>query len=143
VNEHVTAPFPRSPARLDASLGGPDADQASWARLIRQARCADSEVDADQWFPVSADAETARREAADAIAVCQACPVRSLCMALSLRHWDIGQHGIWGGLVAADRASLRQQLLTHTATSLWYSRDAGGALGGGRAVPSGVACGRD
>ena len=29
---------------------------------------------------------------------------------LSLRHWDIGQHGTWGGLVAADRAWLRRRL---------------------------------
>ena len=25
---------------------------------------------------------------------------------LALRHWDVGQHGVWGGLVAADRAYL-------------------------------------
>jgi hypothetical protein len=33
--------------------------------------------------------------------------VRGHCLTLSLRHWDIGQHGVWGGLVAADRARLR------------------------------------
>jgi hypothetical protein len=27
--------------------------------------------------------------------------------ALSLRHWDIGQHGVWGGLVPAERGALR------------------------------------
>jgi hypothetical protein len=36
--------------------------------------------------------------------------VRGQCLALSLRHWDIGQHGVWGGLVAADRAQLRARL---------------------------------
>src|SRR5216683_4742939 len=30
-------------------------------------------------------------------------------LALSLRHWDIGQHGVWGGLVAAERAALRRR----------------------------------
>ena len=91
---------------------GPDTDLARWAQLIRQARCADSGVDADQWFPVSTNAESAVREAADALAVCRSCQVRSLCLALSLLHWDVGQYGVCGGLVAADRASLRRQLLT-------------------------------
>ncbi len=49
----------------------------------------------------------ARQEAAAAIAVCSTCLVRGQCLALALRHWDIGQHGVWGGLVAADRAQLR------------------------------------
>ena len=80
-------------------------DRMLWAQLIRHARCAGSGLDPDQWFPASADPDSARREAAAALAVCTACPVRSQCLALSLRHWDIGQHGIWGGLVAADRAA--------------------------------------
>lgn len=29
---------------------------------------------------------------------------------LSLRHWDTGQHGVWGGLVPAERAALRRRL---------------------------------
>jgi hypothetical protein len=32
--------------------------------------------------------------------------VRGHCLALSLQRWDIDQHGVWGGLVAADRARL-------------------------------------
>ena len=95
--------------RAWASLGL--ADRASWAQVITAARCADANVDADEWFPVSAQPETARREAAAAIAVCDACPVRSQCLSLSLRHWGIGQHGIWGGLVPAERAALRRQRL--------------------------------
>jgi len=35
--------------------------------------------------------------------------VRTQCLELSLRHWDIGQHGVWGGLVPADRAALRRR----------------------------------
>jgi hypothetical protein len=109
----VLGPGPRDQAPLSV-LGpgrGPDADRALWARLVRQARCADSSLDADQWFPVSNNAESAVGEAADAIAVCRSCRVRSLCLALSLRHWDVGQYGVWGGLVAADRARLRRRLL--------------------------------
>jgi hypothetical protein len=87
----------------------PFTDQAPWAQVIRHARCADSSLDPDQWFPVSVDTDKARREAATAIAVCTACQVRAQCLELSLRHWDIGQHGVWGGLVAAERAALRRR----------------------------------
>jgi Transcription factor WhiB len=84
----------------------PCTDRALWMRVIRHARCAGSSLEPDQWFPVSVEIDKARREAAAAIAVCTTCLVRTECLALSLRHWDIGQHGIWGGLVAAERAAL-------------------------------------
>ena len=96
---HATSPVPEPPT-----------DQALWARVARSARCADGVLDPDEWFPVSERARVARQEAAAAIAVCAACPVRGECLALSLRHWDIGRHGVWGGLVAADRAHLRARL---------------------------------
>ena len=86
---------------------GPWIDHAAWAQLVRDARCTDSRLDPDQWFPISADADNARREAAAAISICATCLVRTQCLAFSLRHWDIGKHGIWGGLVAAERAALR------------------------------------
>jgi hypothetical protein len=86
-------------------------DGALAAEVARKARCADGTVDPDEWFPVSTEAEAARREAARAIAICTACPVRAACLELSLRHWTIGQHGVWGGLVAADRAALRRRWL--------------------------------
>ena len=82
-------------------------DDALWARVARQARCADSGFDPDQWYPVSIEPAQARHEAAAAIAVCTSCPVRAQCLELSLRHWDIGQHGVWGGLVPDDRAQIR------------------------------------
>jgi hypothetical protein len=63
----------------------------------------------DDWFPVSPEPEIARLEADAAIAICMACPVRPRCLELSLRHRDIGQHGIWGGLVPAERAELRRR----------------------------------
>ena len=37
------------------------------------------------------------------------CPTWAQCLELSLRHWDTGQHGVWGGLVATDRAHLRRR----------------------------------
>jgi hypothetical protein len=61
--------------------------------------------------PRQHEADAARREAAGAIAICTACPVRGACLELSPRHWTIGQHGVWGGLVAADRAALRRRWL--------------------------------
>jgi hypothetical protein len=87
----------------------PFPDRALWARVIRYARCADSTLDPDQWFPVSAEADKARHEAAAAITVCTTCLVRTQCLELSLRHWDIGQHGVWAGLVPTDRAALRRR----------------------------------
>jgi WhiB family transcriptional regulator, redox-sensing transcriptional regulator len=96
-------------------MAGPSADQALWARVIRHARCADGSHDPDQWFPVSVEIEKARHEAAAAIAVCSSCPVRAQCLALSLRHWDIGQHGVWGGLVPPERAALRRLMRAHMA----------------------------
>lgn len=96
---------PPDPLRTGAAV-----DHGLWAQVTRYARCADSRLDPDQWFPVSMDPAGARQEAALAIAVCAICPVRGECLALSLRHWDIGRHGVWGGLVAADRARLRRGL---------------------------------
>jgi hypothetical protein len=96
-------------------VAGPFTDQALWARVIRHARCADGTHDPEQWFPVSVQIQKPRHEAAAAIAVCAICPVRARCLVLSLRHWDIGQHGIWGGLVAAERAAVRRLLRAHMA----------------------------
>ena len=95
---------------LAGRMPGRRAGPASWALVIRYAQCSDSGLDPDQWFPVSADPGQARQEAAAAIAVCTDCQVRGQCLELSLRHWDIGQYGVWGGLVAADRARLRRRL---------------------------------
>jgi hypothetical protein len=69
-----------------------------------------------QWFPVSTGARQARHEAAAAIAICNSCLVRTRCLALSLQHWDIGKHGVWGGLVAPERARLRRRVPGSAAT---------------------------
>jgi WhiB family redox-sensing transcriptional regulator len=97
-------------ADLSPPTPSPPAGQPLWALLIRHARCADADLDPDQWFPVSSEAGKARREAAAALAVCNSCPVRAECLALSLQHWEIGQHGVWGGLVAPERARLRRRI---------------------------------
>jgi len=99
-------------SNLPVPVPGPVTDYGLWAQVVRYARCADSGLDPDGWFPVSIEPTTARHEAAAAIAVCSTCLVRVQCLALSLQHWDVGQHGIWGGLVTADRARLRHLLLT-------------------------------
>jgi hypothetical protein len=95
-----------SPGRM-ASPVLASTDQALWDRVARYARCADGGLDPDEWFPISADEGMARQQAAAAIAVCTTCPVHGQCLALSLRHWGVGQHGVWGGQVAAARARLR------------------------------------
>lgn len=110
-SEPATPTLERATARQPyLPVPGPFADQASWARVVRRARCADGSLDPDQWFPVSAEIGKARQEAAAAIALCTTCLVRAQCLALSLRHWDIGQYGVWGGLVAAERAALRRRV---------------------------------
>jgi Transcription factor WhiB len=105
----VHAPHEATARQRYLLVTGPFTDQSSWARVIRRARCADGSLDPDQWFPVSAEAGKARQEAAAAIPVCTTCLVRVQCLALSLRHWDIGQHGVWGGLVAAECAAIRRR----------------------------------
>ena len=102
-----------SPADHMASMPGRLTQPALWALVIRHAQCSVSDLDPDQWFPVSADPRQARQEAAAAIAICTTCPVRRHCLTLSLRRWDIGQHGVWGGLIAADRARLRGRTRLH------------------------------
>ena len=114
-------PMPADPGPTAHTLNGaaarlpcppppvPFLDQALWARVIRYARCADSTLDPDQWFPVSAGADKARHEAAAAITVCSNCLVSTQSLELSLRLWDIGQHGVWGGLVAAERSAMRRR----------------------------------
>jgi WhiB family transcriptional regulator, redox-sensing transcriptional regulator len=84
-------------------------------RVYRQARCASSCLDPDEWFPIALDVAKARDQAANAIAICADCPVRPDCLELSLRHpFDIGAYGVWGGLVEGERRALRRQWLAGT-----------------------------
>jgi WhiB family redox-sensing transcriptional regulator len=90
-------------------------DRELAGRVYRQARCAGSRLDPDEWFPVALDVAKARDQAANAIAICDDCPVRAYCLELSLRHpGDIGAYGVWGGLVEGERRALRRQWLAGT-----------------------------
>ena len=86
-----------------------------WLIVTARAPCARVGVDPDQWYPVSAPAAEARREAAGALVVCTGCVVGMHCLELSLRYWTVGQHGIWGGTVPAERAALRRELIERQA----------------------------
>jgi hypothetical protein len=87
-------------------------------RVYRQARCAGSRVDPDEWFPITEDVDKARHQAAGAIAVCAACPVRPDCLELSLRYASgIGAYGVWGGLVEEERRLLRRRWLAGTSVT--------------------------
>ena len=82
-------------------------DRILWLLVDEQGACSTSGLSPDDWYPVSAPAEAARREAAAAIAVCSGCRVREECLELALRNWAVGQHGVWGGTVPAERERLR------------------------------------
>ncbi len=65
----------------------------------------------EAWYPPYPDegeltAEVRAAEREHAAGLCQSCPVRTECLALS---WDIGSHGahgVWGGLPARDRRAV-------------------------------------
>jgi WhiB family redox-sensing transcriptional regulator len=49
-------------------------------------------------------------EARTALALCAACPVRAECLEFAMRHWrSVGRHGIWGGLVEAERTAAHRR----------------------------------
>jgi hypothetical protein len=70
-----------------------------WPFVLARAACSNSRLNPDDWYPVSVPVAAARREAAAAIAVCAACPVRGEYLELALRNWAIGQFGVWGRTV--------------------------------------------
>jgi hypothetical protein len=87
-------------------------DRELAGRVYRQARCAGSCLDPDEWFPITPDVAKARDQAANAIAIC------ADCLELSLRHLsDTGAHGVWGGLVEGERRALRRRWLAGTSVS--------------------------
>ena len=101
----------RSPRPVQCRSGEPN-DRELFGRVYRQARCASSRLEPDEWFPLTADVGQAREQAARAIAICAGCPVRADCLELSLRHsFGIGAYGVWGGLVAEERRELRRRRL--------------------------------
>jgi hypothetical protein len=99
-------------------------DRVLWQLVLARAACSVSGLSPDDWYPVSGTPEAARREAAGAIAVCAACLVREECLELSLRYWAVGQHGVWGGTVRAEREELRAGRVAQLARVLARRRDA-------------------
>jgi hypothetical protein len=99
-------------------------DRILCLRVMEGGACSTSRLSPDDWYPVSASAEDARDEAADAIAVCAACPVRAECLELAVRNWSVGQHGVWGGTVPADRERLRSGRVAQLTRVLARNRDA-------------------
>jgi hypothetical protein len=101
----VAAQWQADPADLSV-------EQLTESVMSPLARCTDSTVNPDEWFPVATKSACARSEAARALALCSVCPVRAECLELSMRAWHTGgQHGIWGGFVATDRAAARRRWL--------------------------------
>jgi WhiB family transcriptional regulator, redox-sensing transcriptional regulator len=86
------------------------------ARLMSPlARCAACGLNPEDWFPIATGADCARAESNHALALCAVCPVRAECLEFAMRHWSIGRHGIWGGLVETERAALRRAWRARTA----------------------------
>jgi hypothetical protein len=92
--------------------------------VVEQGACSTSGLSPDDWYPVSASAEAARREAAGAIAVCSGCRVREECLELALRNSAMGQYGVWGGTVPAERERLRAGRVEQLSRVLARRRDA-------------------
>jgi Transcription factor WhiB len=83
--------------------------------VLARAACSNRRLNPDDWYPVSVPVAAARREAAAAIAVCAACPVRGKCLELALPNWATGQFGVWGGTVPAEREKLPAGRVTQLA----------------------------
>ena len=99
-------------------------DQGLWGLVLARGACSDSGLSPDDWYPVSAPAAAARREAAAAIEVCAACPVRSECLELALRNWAVGRFGVWGGTVPAEREEIRAGRVAQLVRTLTRNRAA-------------------
>jgi WhiB family redox-sensing transcriptional regulator len=99
-------------------------DRTLWQLVVERGACSTSGLSPDDWYPVSAPAEAAAREAADAIAVCADCRVRDECLELALRNWTVGQHGVWGGTVPAERERLRTTRVAQLTRALARTGDA-------------------
>ena len=56
--------------------------------------------------------------------MCSGCRVREECLELALRNWAVGQHGVWGGTVPAERERLRAARVAQLTRVLARNRDA-------------------
>jgi WhiB family redox-sensing transcriptional regulator len=100
-------------------------DRGLWPFVLARAACSNSRLNPDDWYPVGVPVVAAKREAAAAIAVCAACPVRAACLEWALRNWGIGQFGVWGGTVPAEREILRAGRVSQPAHVLPRNQAAG------------------
>ena len=111
-----------------ADVAGLTSDELQASVTSPKALCAGPSVDPDDWFPIVVEPVNARRQAARAIALCEACLVRAECLELALRLWSsAGHHGIWGGTVEAERRILREEWLAGASVGQLLER--GPALG--------------
>jgi hypothetical protein len=116
----VSSPLLREkPSALNAATRCPEPADLSVGQLTAivtgpLAGCFGS-TNPDDWFPIAVRADQIRTEAARALRLCAACPVRAPCLELSMRVWRAGgKHGIWGGLIPADRAEVHRRWLAGT-----------------------------
>ena len=72
------------------------------------AACAASALPVDAWLPYQRSVEAARAECAQALSVCEACPVRLRCLARALVT-GLGRQDITGGLVPREVRRLRRR----------------------------------
>ena len=73
-------------------------------RFYENPSCA--QVGGDFWFPEKADGSMNTVEMVMAKSICHSCPHKAECA-----EWGIKKeaYGIWGGLVAKERAAIRSQ----------------------------------
>jgi len=109
-------------AVITRGFAAPDRDL--WLLVAEQGACSSSGLSPDAWYPAGGPAEAAQRQAAAALAVCGGCRVRQECLELSLRDWTVGQHGVWGGTVPAERERLRLGRVAQLVRALARSREA-------------------
>jgi hypothetical protein len=79
-----------------------------WRVVMARGQCTGSDLDPDAWFPVSAGGPGGGREAG-------AAPPHGL--ELALRNRRLGEHGVWGGTLPAERDALRRTLAGQLAAS--------------------------
>jgi WhiB family transcriptional regulator, redox-sensing transcriptional regulator len=109
-------------AVITRGFAGPDREL--WVLVDREGACSASGLNPDAWYPAEAEADAAQPQPAAALAVCGGCRVRQECLELSLRDWTVGQHGVWGGTVPAERERLRAGRVAQLVRALARSRAA-------------------
>ena len=77
--------------------------------LAQEGLCRDK--DPDLWFP-EFDERTKEygQQAAKAIAVCDVCPIKEVCLAYGLEFED---YGVWGGTTPSQRREMRKHESTN------------------------------